>query len=184
MIKNGKGGANTKTGLVFEIEKDLVVFLSKQSGYTTQKIEGYKQSFFILYNKKQVARTFPKNDLYTFLEKEHNLIWSDVLSKKLLPDDALYVVLNNTVYIIEKKNQQVAGSVDEKLQTCDFKRKQYKKLFSRLNFEVEYIYLLSDWFKNPSYKDYLDYIISVDCQYYFEYIPLQKLGLPVPKNNL
>ena len=152
MIKGGIGGANTKTGLVFEIEKDLVTFLGKQVGYTTQKIEGYKQSYFILYNKEQVARTFPKNDLYTFLEKEHNLMWSDVLSKKLLPDDALYVVLNNTVYIIEKKNQQVAGSVDEKLQTCDFKRKQYKKLFSRLNFEVEYIYLLSDWFKTPAYK--------------------------------
>lgn len=183
MIKGGKGGSNTKTGLVFELETDLVTFLGKQTGYTTQKIEGYKYSYFILYNKEQVARTFPKNDLYTFLEKEHNITWSDVLSKRLLPDDALYVVLNNTVYIIEKKNQVVAGSVDEKLQTCDFKRKQYKKLFSRINFEVEYIYLLSDWFKQPAYKDYLDYIISVDCQYYFEYIPLQKLGLPVPKSK-
>ncbi len=47
--------------------------------------------------------------------------------------------------------------------------------------EVEYIYLLSEWFKKPEYKDVLDYIISVRCSYYFEYIPLQKLGLPVPK---
>jgi hypothetical protein len=182
MIKGGIGGANTKTGLVFEIETDLITFLSKQKGYTTEKIEGYKHSYFINYENKQVARTFPKNDLYTFLENEYKLDWTKVLSKRLLPDDALYVVLNNTVYIIEKKNQQVAGSVDEKLQTCDFKRKQYKKLFSRLNFEVEYMYLLSDWFKSPAYKDILDYIISVDCQYYFEYIPLQKLGLPVPKD--
>jgi len=30
-------------------------------------------------------------------------------------------------------------------------------------------------------KDVLDYIISVGCQYYFSYLPLQKLGLPVPK---
>mgnify|MGYP006922964372 FL=1 len=83
--------------------------------------------------------------------------------------------------IIEVKNQNVAGSVDEKLQTCDFKRKQYKKLLSQLNIEVEYIYILSKWFKNPKYKDVLDYIISVNCQYYFDYIPLQKLGLPVPE---
>ncbi|MBR6952752.1 MAG: hypothetical protein IKI43_02890 [Campylobacter sp.] len=80
---------------------------------------------------------------------------------------------------MECKFQQVAGSVDEKLQTCDFKKKQYQKLMSHLNMEVEYIYLLSDWFKKPEYKDTLDYIISVNCQFYFNYIPLQKLGLPV-----
>lgn len=51
---------------------------------------------------------------------------------------------------------------------------------SQLNIEVEYIYVLSDWFKKPEYKDALDYIISVGCQYYFEYLPLHKLGLPVP----
>ena len=180
MIKGGKGGANTKTGLVFELDTDLVSFLRKQTGYTVGSIQGYKSSFLIIYNKKEVARTFPKNDLYSFLKKEHNLDWKTIFSKRLLPDDALYVIRNNTVYIIEKKNQQGSGSVDEKLQTCNFKRKQYKKLFSRLNYEVEYVYLLSNWFKKPEYKDALDYIISVNCQYYFEYIPLQKLGLPVP----
>lgn len=41
------------------------------------------------------------------------------------------------------------------------------------------IYMLNDWFRKPKYKDVLDYIISVGCQYYFNYIPLQKLGLPV-----
>lgn len=180
MKKGGTGGGNTRTGLVFEMEKDLVSFLSKQTGYSTRQITGYKKSYFIYYNGDQVARTFPTHDLYKFLKDEHGVIWSNIFSKKLLPDDALYVVLNNTVYIIEKKNQNGAGSVDEKLQTCDFKKKQYKKLFSLLNYEVEYLYLLADWFKDPKYKDSLDYVISVGCQYYFEYIPLQKLGLPVP----
>lgn len=77
--------------------------------------------------------------------------------------------------------KEVAGSVDEKLQTCDFKKKQYRKLMASLNIEVEYIYILNDWFKKPAYKDTLDYVISVGCQYYFNYLPLQKLGLPVPK---
>ncbi|MFA5878048.1 MAG: hypothetical protein WC845_01650 [Candidatus Staskawiczbacteria bacterium] len=181
MQRGGVGGANTKTGLVFELNTNLITFLRKQKGYTTEKISGYKKAYFIYYKNEQVARTFPTHDLYTFLRKKHNVDWSTIFSKKLLPDDALYVFLNNTVYIIEKKNQQGAGSVDEKLQTCDFKRKQYKKLFSRLNYEVEYIYLLADWFKHPSYKDMLDYVISVGCHYYFEYIPLQKLGLPTPK---
>lgn len=45
------------------------------------------------------------------------------------------------------------------------------------------IYLLNDWFRDPLYKDVLDYIISVNCQYYFECIPLAKLGLPVLLNK-
>ncbi len=90
------------------------------------------------------------------------------------------MILNNTLYIIECKHQQVPGSVDEKLQTCDFKRKQYKKLMAPANIDVEYVYLLSNWFRKPGYKDVLDYIQSVGCDYYFEYIPLARLGLPVP----
>ncbi len=100
-----------------------------------------------------------------------------------MPDDSIFVIVNNTMYIVECKFQKVNGSVDEKLQTCDFKKKQYRKLLSRANIDVEYIYLLSDWFKAPKYKDVLDYIISVGCSYYFEYIPLYKFGLPVPEED-
>ena len=81
------------------------------------------------------------------------------------------------------KFQQVAGSVDEKLQTCDFKKKQYQKLLAQLNIDVEYIYILSNWFRKPEYKDVLDYIHSVHCFYYFEYLPLEKIGLPVPNSE-
>ena len=95
--------------------------------------------------------------------------------------DSIYVLINNIMYIIECKHQQVSGSVDEKIQTCDFKRKEYMKLLAPANIDVEYIYILDDWFRDPKYKDQLDYIISVHCQYYFQYVPLKKLGLPVPK---
>ena len=81
------------------------------------------------------------------------------------------------------KYQEVTGSVDEKLQTCDFKKKQYRKLMAPLNVEVEYIYILDNWFRKPEYKDVLDYVISMSCQYYFQYLPLQKLGLPFPKTK-
>lgn len=134
----------------------------------------------VYYKNKLVAHIFKKFDFYKFLS-EQKVNWKTIISKKLLPDDSIYVIINNTLFIIECKFQQVAGSVDEKLQTCDFKKKQYQKLLSQLNIEVEYVYLLSDWFKKPEYKDVLDYIISVRCSYYFEYIPLNKLGLPAPK---
>lgn len=174
MIKNGKGGGNTKTGLVFEEKTDLATFLNSQNGYrVTDDV--------VFYNDEKVARIFKKHGFYRFLE-EVGVDWTKIISKKLLPDDSIYVVINNTLFIIECKYQQVAGSVDEKLQTCDFKRKQYQKLMAQLNVDVEYIYLLSSWFKDSKYKDVLDYIISVNCHYYFEYIPLTKLGLPVPPN--
>ena len=165
MIKDGVGGANTMTGLAFEGKTDLATFLNKQNGYRVEKDKVY-------YKDGLVARVFKKYKFYSFLE-EYNINWKEIISKQLLPDDCIYVIVDNTIYIIECKFQQVAGSVDEKLQTCDFKKKQYQKLLSRANIEVEYVYLLSEWFKKPQYKYVLDYIISVRCQYYFEYIPLK-----------
>lgn len=173
MKKGGIGGGNTIIGLIYEGEVDLSTYLAKQKDYD---IDGTN----VLYKGKVIAYIFKKHEFYYFLEK-NNIDWKQLISSKLLPDNCIYVIVNNTLFIIEVKNQNVAGSVDEKLQTCDFKRKQYKKLLSQLNIEVEYIYILSKWFKNPKYKDVLDYIISVNCQYYFDYIPLQKLGLPVPE---
>lgn len=174
-VLGGFGGGNTITGLNFERETDILELLRSKNGYSVDKN-------IIYFEGKEVARSFRKNLLYIFLASK-NIDYKTILSKKLLPDDALYVIVNNTLFIIEVKFQQVAGSVDEKLQTCDFKRKQYAKLMAPLNIEVEYIYILSDWFRKPEYKDVLDYIISVGCQYYFKYLPLQKLGLPVPDIN-
>ena len=173
MIEKGQGGGNTTTGLKFERHVDLLALLSKTKGYS---VKGNT----IFYKDKEVAKSFRKNSLYIYL-KSQGVNYIKIISKKLLPDEAIYVIVNNTLFIIEMKFQKVAGSVDEKLQTCDFKKKQYKKLMSAINVDVEYIYILSDWFKHHSYKDTLDYIISVGCQYYFEYLPLKKLGLPMPK---
>lgn len=176
MKKGGIGGANTKTGLAFEGKVDFLTFIKRQKNYTTKGSE-------IFYNGKSVAFSFKKHGLHKFLE-EKGLDYTKFISKKLLPDDVIFVIVKNTMFVLEIKFQEVYGSTDEKLQTCDFKIKQYRKLFSTLNVEVEYIYILNDWFKKPEYKDVLDYIISIKgCSYYFRYLPLNKLGLPVPKEN-
>ena len=176
MIINGKGGGNTRTGLVFEGKTDLATFLNSKTGYEVDKDK-------VLYEGKLVARVFKKNSFYRVFLTELEIDWKTCVSKRLLPDDCIFVLMNNTLFVIECKFQQVSGSVDEKLQTCDFKKKQYQKLLAKANIDVEYVYLLSDWFKHPAYKDVLDYIISVNCSYYFEYIPLTRLGLPVPKDE-
>lgn len=173
MKAKGTGGGNTITGLNFEKGRDILEILKKAKDYSVK-------GSVIYYRDKEVARSYRKQGLYKLLA-ENKVDWRKLVSKRLFPDEALYVLVNNTLFIIEMKFQKVAGSVDEKLQTCDFKKKQYRKLMAPLNIDVEYIYILNDWFKNPAYKDTLDYVISVGCQYYFNYLPLQKLGLPVPK---
>ncbi len=172
MINKGRGGGNTITGLNFERGRDIVSFVKKLGGYSVK-------GNIIYFKNKEVARSYKKYGLYIYL-KSQGVDYKKFISKKLLPDEAVYVICNNTLFIIEMKFQKIGGSVDEKLQTCDFKKKQYRKLMAPLNIEVEYIYILNDWFKKPEYKDTLDYIISVGCKYYFHYLPLQKLGLPMP----
>lgn len=176
MKVGGVRGANTLTGLIYEAKVDLKTFLNQQDGY---KVEG----FHIYYRNKEVAQIFSKHELYKYFLLPRGVNWKNFISQQLLPDNCIYVIINNTVYIIEVKTQHSKGSVDEKLQTCDFKKKQYQKLFFQLNIEVQYIYILDEWFRNPKYKDTLDYIISMGCQYYFHYSPLHKLGLPVPSHD-
>jgi len=182
MVRNGLGGGNTQSGIAFEDRVDIVSYLNDQvEGYSciVKPFNASNQSmgYEIFYNDNLVAESFKKHELYRYLEFL-DVNWENILSKKLLPDNTIYVIQNNTVFIIEIKYQEVGGSVDEKLQTCDFKLKQYRKLFS-----VEYIYILNNWFNDDKYRDTLDYIIDMNCKYYFEFLPLQEIGLPIPEQQ-
>ncbi len=178
MIFDGQGGANTRTGLEFEDRVDIRQLFENIDGYhirDSTNDTGYE----IWHDDQLLAYCFKKHEIYRFLAQEPYCInWKDYFSKKLLPDNALFVIVRDTLFIIEIKFQSVAGSVDEKLQTCDFKRKQYARLVHKLGWRAEYVYVLNDWFKKPEYKDTLDYILSVNCHYLFNQIPLKWLGLP------
>src|SRR3989344_5922558 len=116
MIEGGIGGGNTKTGLNFEKRVDILTLLKSKKGYSVH-------GNIVFYDGKEVAKSFKKNALYKYLGSR-NLNYKKYISKKLLPDEAIYVIVNHTLFIVEIKFQKVSGSVDEKLQTCDFKRKQ------------------------------------------------------------
>lgn len=63
MIKNGKGGGNTKTGLIFEGETDLATFLSKQPSYSVD------DGLYITRAKK--SQGYSRNmDFINFLQKK------------------------------------------------------------------------------------------------------------------
>lgn len=172
MKKDGVGGANTKTGLRFERDVDLLASL-KQKGFVVREraVYGYGST-------APIAHSYPKHKLYTeFLEKQ-GIDYSKIISRKLLPDEALYVPDHKRLHVIEKKYQETEGSVDEKLQTCDYKKTQYEKLCASLGVQVTFTYVLNDWFKDKRYGDVLAYIEKKGCRYYFFEVPLGDLDLP------
>ena len=71
------------------------------------------------------------------------------------PDECYIDEEDKKIFIIEKKCQQVRGSVCEKIQTSDFKVWQYSRTFP--GYKVVYIYCLSDWFKENC-KAELEYL--------------------------
>lgn len=165
------GGANTNYhGLAFEQETNLEEAL-ENAGYD---VDGNK----VIWGREVIAISAGKNRLYKDFLEPNGIYYRDFISKKLLPDEALVNFYNQTVYIIEKKFQHAPGSVDEKLQTCDFKKREYEKLFSPLDIEVNYYYVLNDYFDQPQYDDVFEYIEMVGCRYFFNEIPVEELGLP------
>jgi hypothetical protein len=176
MKKGGIGGSNTQSGIEFEAKADFSTLIAQMPGYKVEKLHA-KIGNGIYHNGVLVARCFKKHDFYKFRE-EIEIDWKNITSTKLLPDDALLIIVRETIFIIEVKFQSVHGSVDEKLQTCDFKLKKYKRLLQSSGYLVEYVYVLNDWFKQPRYKETLDYILSVHCHYMFNELPLSWLGLP------
>ncbi|WP_312312800.1 hypothetical protein [Empedobacter brevis] len=163
------GGAQTNVnGLEFEARTHLIDALENHPDF---EVDGNR----IFKNEVEIANYYEKHRLYNELLSLRGVDYRTIISKKLLPDGALLV--GNTIYIIEKKFQNGGGSVDEKLQTCDFKKKQYKKLFTPLGIEVEFYYVLNDWFQQECYRDVFEYIRSVGCDYFFEELPLNRIGL-------
>ena len=56
-------------------------------------------------------------------------------------------------------------------------KKIYQKLLNSLDYEVNYYYLLNDWFTKSEYIDVFEYIDSVGCKKFIEFIPFEELGL-------
>jgi hypothetical protein len=163
------GGARTNVnGLSFEQTTSLREIFLQKSDF---KVIGDD----VIRDGKKVGQLCEKNKIYKNILEPQNIEYRRIVSKKLLPDEAILV--GDTMYIIEKKFQSGSGSVDEKLQTCDFKKKQYAKLLATVNLKVEYIYFLNDWFLRSEYDDVKEYITEVGCQYYFDELPLSAIGL-------
>ena len=179
MKAGGTGGANTNAnGLRFEARADLSV-LFEAKGYTLTDCPFGK---VLNLKGKPIGLLFTKgggerHGLYRYLGSR-GVDHTKILSKRLLPDGALLNTLNGTLYIIEMKFQAKDGSVDEKLQTCNFKKGRYLALCSPIGIKVHFIYVLNDWFKDQRYKDTLNYVEESQCAYFYNEVPPEVLGLP------
>jgi hypothetical protein len=135
----GGGGANTNVnGLSFEKKTDLSTEFeqikeTKDKSCKIIKFKNYRKRF-ILANKANLFK-YMKNEMNTSIKKAHGC---------KQPDECYIDKSEKKMFIIEKKNQNVGGSVCEKIQTPGFKKRHYNKLFP--TYDVEYIYVLSTWF--------------------------------------
>lgn len=164
------GGARTNAnGLEFEQTTSLDTALER-AGFEVRRCEVYE-------NGGLIGLSVPQNSIYSNFLEGKGIDYRRYNSKKWHPDECFINFGNRTAYIIEKKFQNCAGSVDEKLPGCHFKKQEYEKLFHPLGIEVEFMYIFNDWFRDPRYRDTLDYIVQMGCNYYFNEIPLRALGL-------
>ena len=124
-IKNrgtGAGGKNTNAnGLDFEKQTNFKNLLAKLD------YEDYSKSSF-------------KNFL------KDNKIEMSLIDGCKSPDECYINADKKHVIIIEKKFQNVGGSVCEKIQTAPFKKQFFEKLLP--TYKITYAYVLSKWFEN------------------------------------
>ena len=171
MIKGGTGGANTVTGAYFE-----QIAHGKAPGIPVHKTK--LRTYFEEHTNKlySLSKIFEKNSgvprkeiAEDKWERAKQFEGKFLLTKALEPDECWIDYESSTMTVFEKKYQDTNGSVDEKIQTCEFKWRQYKKIATELEIEnVYYIFILGDFFKNPYYVDALNYVKSVPyCDYFF-----------------
>jgi hypothetical protein len=166
------GGSNTNlNGLSFEDRTCLIeAFKDHEQIDVNEKNQ-------IIFNGENIGFYTEKHNFYKDFLKPFGINYKDILSKKLLPDSVFVNTENKTVYVIEKKFQKSEGSVDEKLQTGPYKKRMFVKLCAGTEYNVEYYYLLNEWYSKNSYRDVKDYLRESGCRYYTNTIPLYALGV-------
>lgn len=131
---SGAGGANTnKHGLYFEEITDLKTKYTKIARHS------------IIFNNHDTIFRLPK---YKYIRKELETHIDPIINNAYgcIRLDEYYInEAKKQIFIIEKKYQQVNGSVCEKIQTCMFKKWYFNTLLP--GHTVIYIYCLSDWYK-------------------------------------
>ena len=134
----GAGGAKTnENGKEFEKITSIEEHLEKNN---FKKVKfGLGTSHYYYISEDNAITYFTQQGLKK-MYKEFN-IWR-------YPDEAYMITKNGTTVlkILEKKNQNAEGSVDEKLQCGEFRKREYHEMFKGTIDKVELAFCLSEWF--------------------------------------
>ena len=127
--------------------------------------------------KKPYIKSIVPDYVEVYEETEINILlnkfgisMSDIFSKNMRPDSLVYNPKSKEITVIEMKYQNSNGSVDEKLQTCVFKKWQYLRLFESVDCEIKYWYLANEWYFKDEYKDLRRFIYMNGCRIFNETI--------------
>ncbi len=157
----GAGGANTnKNGIAFEnLTNPENYLMEKEQGFIKELLSKNKNGYYLIKDTPEKTIVYTKQ--YGFKEYVHKYIDKDI-SIYRNPDEAYLIKnKNNGKYhlkIVEKKNQNSEGSVEEKLKTGQFNRDEYYLMFEKLNdnITIDYCFVVSDFlqkkFESPNQK--------------------------------
>lgn len=162
----GAGGANTnKNGLKFEEKTSIENFLlnakfnkicMNESDKKSNK-QCYYYEFNDIDNKRKIIYFTKKGFKIYFRENFDMCTYKE-------PDEAYLIIKDNKYHlkILEKKNQNVEGSVEEKLKTGNFVKQEYELMINdnnkNINLEVSFAFCVSKFLQNKLASDIPKYI--------------------------
>ena len=174
MKKGGIGGSSTVTGKDFEKTVNLSDAVER-IGYKLVKQDKSHMDEIIDGNGKVAGYSCPKHKMRLFFA-QYGRKMTDFLSHELLPDEAIYDIKNNHMYIIEKKFQTTSGSTDKKIQTGPYKKFAWEKsMRDGIGVSVSYSYVLNNWFMQPRFDSVIEYLKDMGCTCYFNRIPIEEI---------
>jgi len=111
---------------------------------------------FLILNKKDFIKYFHENNLINKkITNAHGCIE---------PDECYLNLTNKIIFIIEKKYQNINGSVCEKITTPPFKIWHFSQKFP--DFKIVYIYCLNKWFRDNCPRE-LEYLRVNNIPYFW-----------------
>jgi hypothetical protein len=176
---HGGGAATTLNGLSFEQNTDLAASM-QQAGVSMELLPKWnKTDAYAVFDKNghRIGTVCKQARFYHEFIEPHDIVWSDILDTKMLPDDVFIDDEQKVVYIVEKKFQSQDGSTDEKPRGCEYNLRAYRKLCSSTGYDVRYTYIANDWWKQKKYRQLIEFVREKGCEWYFNVIPLSSLGL-------
>ena len=169
----GAGGANTNhQGKAFEKKYDIYDQILEQLDNVILEAarRDYKK---VIRDDKIVGYAFRQGGWLAMLEDVYEIKQNNITSTNFRPDGGYVNLEEGTLTIVENKNQNRAGSVDEKIQTGPFKLHQYKKVAKVMGInKIRYIYVLSEYFRIPKFDDVYSWLEDNGVEYYIEEYPI------------